>query len=178
MERGERSYAQALLEVAEQRGAVKQIAQDFACLSAVLENVEIEGLWRKSLSSGEEGQLAQCLVETLPLSPLVADFLIFLGEHHLLICLGDLAHHFPSFLQEYTGQRAIIFSTAKDLSKAEREAVTNSLQSLLASEEKPCFSTDPSLISGFKIQVGSQVVDFSFKKHLEHLGDVLKGKAA
>ncbi|MDR1267484.1 MAG: ATP synthase F1 subunit delta [Holosporales bacterium] len=172
----ERRCVRTLLEVAEQQGALSSVEGDFQRLAQAFADPETRNLWKNGLLSGAEKEpLVLALKETLSLSKIVENFLFFLVERGLLSRLLEIVHHFPSFLQEHGGDQWITFSTAEGLSENKKSAVTRSLQEVFGSDARFSFATDSALLSGFKIQVGSKIADFSFQSRLKRLESTLKG---
>jgi F-type H+-transporting ATPase subunit delta len=66
-------------------------------------------------------------------------------------------------------------STARDLTGAQRESLTEALRAIAGNKVQVDVSVDPSLIGGLVVQVGSRMIDNSLKTKLQRLQLAMKG---
>ncbi|MDR0407095.1 MAG: ATP synthase F1 subunit delta [Holosporales bacterium] len=168
-----------LVEVAKREGVLPQVVKDFSKMKQILAARELDTIQENCrISAVYENNVARCLIEVLHLSPLVERFLLFIAEKHFLECLKDIMHQFLFSVRAHEKHQNVTFFTAAKLEAADYRSLTKKLQDIFGEKIDPIFAVDPSLISGFKIQKGSKIADFSFKSHLRYLEAELKGQHA
>jgi F-type H+-transporting ATPase subunit delta len=68
-----------------------------------------------------------------------------------------------------SAKRHAIIESAADLEAAEKGAITQTIHGKYGADVTTEFKTNPSLIGGLRIQVGSDVVDASIRSRLDRL---------
>lgn len=80
--------------------------------------------------------------------------------------LPEIAAAFGRLADEAKGSRRVSVATAKPLSRAEQQAMTARLRELLRHDVLVSFETDPALLSGMQVRIGSTVVDSTVRSRL------------
>ncbi|MDR2416606.1 MAG: ATP synthase F1 subunit delta [Holosporales bacterium] len=166
----------ALSEIAERIGVLPEVQRDFESLQRALATPELRTVLANCRASvSNESRAAQCLIDVLDPSPLMVQFLGFVVEQRLLVFLEEIVHWFLAFTRTKEGYKSLTFFTAAPLEESAIAALTSQLQEALGQKIDPTFTVDSTLLSGFKVRVGSKTVDFSFRSHLKHLKNELEG---
>ena len=76
---------------------------------------------------------------------------------------------FSRLIRLETARRHAIIESAADLEAAEKTAIINTIRSKYGADVTSEFKTNPALIGGLRIQVGSDVVDASVRSRLDRL---------
>lgn len=72
-----------------------------------------------------------------------------------------------------SAKRHAIIESAADLETAEKSAITQTIHGKYGADVTTEFKTNPALIGGLRIQVGSDVVDASVRSRLDRLANEL-----
>ena len=80
---------------------------------------------------------------------------------------------FSRLIRLETARRHAIIESAADLEAAEKTSIINTIRSKYGADVTSEFKTNPALIGGLRIQVGSDVVDASVRSRLDRLANDL-----
>lgn len=80
---------------------------------------------------------------------------------------------FSRLIRLETARRHAIIESAADLEAAEKKEIINTIRSKYGADVTSEFKTNPALIGGLRIQVGSDVVDASVRSRLDRLANDL-----
>ena len=80
---------------------------------------------------------------------------------------------FARLIRLETARRHAIIESASELEAAEKTATTNTIRAKYGADVTTEFKTNPALIGGLRIQVGSDVVDASVRSRLDRLANDL-----
>lgn len=169
-----RRYAKALLETASDSDKANEIyalmenviaaAAQAPALTETLANPFVSNDDKVKLMLGAAG------VEKAEDSPLYGDFLQLLINNGRMDCALEIALAYCSLYRKANHIFRVVICSASPLGDEARQK----LQSLVDKEVKGgtveyTFKTDPSLIGGFTIDMGSERLDASVKKQLSDL---------
>ena len=80
---------------------------------------------------------------------------------------------FARLIRLEAARRHATIESAAELGAAEKTAILNTIRSKYGADVPSEFKTDPALIGGLRIQVGSDVVDASVRSRLDRLANDL-----
>jgi F-type H+-transporting ATPase subunit delta len=80
---------------------------------------------------------------------------------------------FARLIRLEAARRHAIIESAADLESAEKTAILGTIRSKYGADVTSEFKTNPALIGGLRIQVGSDVVDASVRSRLDRLANDL-----
>jgi F-type H+-transporting ATPase subunit delta len=80
---------------------------------------------------------------------------------------------FARLIRLETAKRHAIIESAADLEAAEKSAITRTIHAKYGADVTTEYKTNPALIGGLRIQVGSDVVDASVRSRLDRLANDL-----
>jgi F-type H+-transporting ATPase subunit delta len=164
------SYAQALLELADQRGVTDQVAEDAQTIAQVIgadpmlsryfndpsiSHVERNG----KLESSFHGKTADVLV----------GFLKLLNAKGRLGQFGAIAAAFKHLLDQRSGRVAVEVTVAQQLNDSELEDVRQKISEKLGKHALVTQKVDDSIIGGLVLKIGDKLIDGSVKSQLEQL---------
>jgi F-type H+-transporting ATPase subunit delta len=107
--------------------------------------------------------------ETLGLSRIVRNFLFVLIDHRRIAGLAEITQLFEKTLDERLGFARAEVVAARELSEAQRAALTSELERLAGKRIRLRTSVDPALIGGVVARIGSTVYDGSVRGRLHAL---------
>ncbi len=167
-----RRYAQALIEVAQEAGAVEKVSADLRAFAQLLN--AYDGLLGDALCSPvftteeREGVLNE-LLPKLDLHPLTANFFRLVNDKHRFPEIGDIAEAFEALADEAAGRQAATVITAEPMSPQVEAEVRAALERSTGKTIRLSTKVDPSLIGGMIAKIGGVVYDASLKSRIERL---------
>jgi F-type H+-transporting ATPase subunit delta len=176
---GARSYAEALLNVAEKDGQADAVLGE---IEEILDDVfrahpEFAGLLAgPSLGHEEKDRVLVQLFEGRAL-PTVVRFLRVLNRHGRLGLLPMVAAQARALLDRRRNRRPVTVASAVPLDEGQQAALAAKLAAMLGAEPVVRYLVDPALLGGLVVQVGDEVYDASVRAQLERLRrEVVRGK--
>ncbi|MGH7412212.1 MAG: ATP synthase F1 subunit delta [Candidatus Methylomirabilis sp.] len=114
------------------------------------------------------------LSQKLKCPPIVTGFLGQLVKKNRVAFLPEIAEAFAALVDEAKGTRQVSVTSATELSPDEQEALRSQLRALLRHEVNVAFHTDPTLLAGLRIQMGSTLYDSTLRARLSAMRQVLR----
>jgi F-type H+-transporting ATPase subunit delta len=172
-------YAAALFELAEERHALDQAANDLRQLRAMLaESPDLVRLVRSPiLSRAEQGKAIEAVAARAGLAPLLRDFLGVVARNRRLFALPAMIEQYLAKLAERHGEVAAAVTTAQPLSEAQAAALSEQLRRSVGRRVSLEVKVDPALLGGMIVTIGSRMVDSSIRSKLRRLQFAMKGAA-
>ncbi|HEY3912716.1 MAG TPA: F0F1 ATP synthase subunit delta [Stellaceae bacterium] len=170
-------YAAALLEIAEERRALDEVASDLRQLRAMLATSrDLARLMRSPvLSRQEQARAVGALARGAELSPLVRDFLAVVANNRRLFAVPAMIDAYLAELAKRRGEVTAAVTTAQPLSEAQLEALAEQLRHTVGRRVFIDARVDPRLLGGLIVQVGSRMIDGSVDSKLRRLQLAMKG---
>ena len=113
------------------------------------------------------------LSQKLKCPPIVTGFLGQLVKKNRVGFLPEIAEAFAALVDEAKGTRQVSVTSPTALSADEQEALRSQLRTLLRHEVNVAFHTDPTLLAGLRIQMGSTLYDSTLRARLNAMRLVL-----
>lgn len=162
-----RRYAKALFGLVESA----QVEATRAGLTALAQATAESKTLRHVLASpaftfDEKHDVLGGLSHRLGCPPIVNRFLGQLIKKNRLGFLAEIAEEFTRLADQQKGTKQIQVASEKPLNAAEQEQLKHRLAQLMGQTVDIAFHTDPGLLAGLKIMVGSTVFDSSVKSRL------------
>ena len=162
------TYAQSLLDLANQQDQTAAVANDLDALEQVIEqNVEFLDLLKSPGISNEERSEALRRIFGGRLSELLGRFLQVMSERGRLGMLPQVLEAFEHLLDQQLGKVEVDVTVAEHLSDSELETVRGRVSKALGKDAVIHQYVDPEIIGGIVLRVGDQVVDASLRRQLE-----------
>ncbi|MCF8482253.1 MAG: F0F1 ATP synthase subunit delta [Rhodospirillum sp.] len=170
-------YAAALYELADERGALDQVATDLRSLNTMLE--ESEDL-RRAIASPILGRLAQqralgVLADKAEFSEIVKNFMGLAASNRRAFALPGMIKAFLIRLATARGEVTAHVSTAKAMTQAQEGALAAALKKAMGTDVSIDATVDPAILGGMVVRVGSRMVDSSLSSKLKRLQLAMKG---
>jgi F-type H+-transporting ATPase subunit delta len=167
-----RRYAQALIEVAQESGAVEQVSNDlhrFAHLLDAHGGMLGDALRSPVFTTEEREAVLNDLLPRLGLHPLTRNVLRLANDKHRFAVIADIAHAFEALADEAAGRQAATVITAEPMSPQVEAEVRAALERSTGKTIRLTTKVDPSLLGGMVAKIGGVVYDASIKSRLERL---------
>ena len=171
-------YAQAIFELATERGETDQWAEGLQVMNEALQEPQFRAflehakipLPRKVRTIGEALQGAD---------PFVRNLLSLLVSRGLLDLVPEVQGVYQQLLDKYKGREQVEVYSAVPLEDRERERIIRLLGDLTKTEVVLDSRVDPSILGGLVIKIGDKLMDGSTRTRLAQLGKQLqRGSAA
>jgi F-type H+-transporting ATPase subunit delta len=117
----------------------------------------------------------RAVLERMELGELTRRFVLIVAANRRLFALSSMIDAYLAELARRRGEVTAKVSTARDLTGAQRESLTEALRAIAGNKVQVDVSVDPSLIGGLVVQVGSRMIDNSLKTKLQRLQLAMKG---
>ena len=170
-------YAAALFDLADEAKQLDAVAADLRTLRALIaESDDLRRLVRSPvLSRAEQGKAMAAVLQQAGLGDLLRRFVALVAENRRLFALTDMIDAYLAELARRRGEVTATVTSATALSEAQTASVTDALKRAVGGKVAVELRTDPSLIGGLVVKVGSRMIDSSLKSKLQRLQLVMKG---
>ncbi|MGE5539551.1 MAG: F0F1 ATP synthase subunit delta [Gemmatimonas sp.] len=170
-------YAQALFDLATERGALDAVAADLATVRRMLDDSpDFARLVRSPVIKREAaGRAIGALVKGAGFNALTGNFLGLLARNRRLFELSAMVAAFQRLLADSRGEVAAEVISATPLSERHVAAVTDALKAATGAKVALSTRVDPALLGGMIVRVGSRMVDSSLRTKLSKLELAMKG---
>lgn len=170
-----RRYAGALLGIGVQDGKADTYGEQLALAAAVLGEPATLKVLLSPLYGMDFKQtvLGKAIAQLQP-APAVANLLRLLYDKHRLELLSEVASSYRELVDEQAGRVQATVISAVDLDGASLGRLRVLLQKKVGKKVELTQQTDPAVIGGLRISVGSKVYDSTIVNHLGKLRESLK----
>lgn len=170
-------YASALFELADDSKALDAVADDLKSVTAALDQSgELARLVHSPvLSRADQSKAIAALLERLGAHKLTRNVVGLMARNRRLPALAGVARAYLEELARRRGEVTAEVVSASALSKEDLAAVEAAVKKAIGGKIALVAKTDPGLIGGLIVKVGSRMVDASLKTQLTKLKLAMKG---
>lgn len=170
-------YAMALFELADERKALDQVADDLRGLKdAIADSDDFRDFLRSPLYGRDEQMKALgALLEKAGVAELTKNFSLVVAKNRRLFAFAGMIDAYLAILAARRGEVTARVTVARPLSEAENGRLEETLNKVVGGKVKIETKIDESLIGGLIVQVGSRMIDSSIKTKLQRLQSAMKG---
>ena len=170
-------YAAALFDLADEQRELDRVAEDLRGLRGLLaESADLRRLVRSPvLSRREQGQAIAAIAERAGFTPLTRNFVGLVAQNRRLFAVPEMISAFLARLAARRGEVTAEVTAARELTPAQRDAVTEQLRKAMGSKVAVELRVDPALLGGLVVKVGSRMIDASVRSKLQRLQLAMKG---
>lgn len=169
-----RRYAKALLSLATEQGVQERVGTALSQVASVLADPTLAQLLAlPNLPLRARKEIAEQLVKTLSLEPLLSNFLRTLAENDRLNALGAIESAYQRLLERALGRVRATVRSAVPLSEEELKELVDAFSRLTHMTVVPTIELNPELIGGVVVEIEGRVYDASLKTQLRRLGEAL-----
>jgi F-type H+-transporting ATPase subunit delta len=168
-------YAHALADVVAAPGSGVRPADVLAELRSFESTLRGSEALHNALTSpavpvGRKRAVIGKIGDALKLSRVARNFLYVLIDHRRIAALESVLHSFEIIVDERLGFARAEVSSARELTDAQRTALSTQLERMTGKRLRMRFAVDPALIGGVVARIGSTVYDGSVRGQLDSLG--------
>lgn len=170
-------YAIALFELADERGALAAVESSLATLGeAMAQSSDLKALVANPmLSRGETAKAMNAVADTLGLDPLTHDFLGVVSANRRLAELPAMVRAFKLLAANRRGEVDAEVVSARPLTGEQVAALKAKLKTRVGRDVTLTQKTDPEILGGLVVKIGSQMIDSSIRTRLNTLALAMKG---
>ena len=170
-------YATALFELAETDKALDAVAAELQQLQGMIDGSDdLERVIRSPIISRDDQRNAMDAILTKAgFSALTRRFVGLVTHNRRLFALPGIIAAYARRLADQRHETAAEVTSAKALSDGQRTAIAAALKKAVGTQVVLTTRTDPSLLGGLVVRVGSRMVDSSLKTKLLRLSFAIKG---
>lgn len=164
-------YAQALMSIAQDSNSVDQIANDVEfILSAMKDSDELQALIANPLIKGEVKKAVLQQVTDGRVQGVFYNFLMLLVDRRRIFVLEGICQKFQAMVRDLRNTVLAEVTSTIELNEAQQESVKQKVQAMTnASSVELEMKTDPDLLGGVVIKIGSKVLDASIRGQLRRI---------
>ena len=169
-------YVKALLQLTEEENATKKVVEDFTHFRSLLnESPDLRYLIKSpTFSSKQQIDALDAILKEAGIDGLSAQFIGFVAANHRLKRLPDMLDFFE---HEAVVSRGFVFADAifaHPPSENVIQKVKKLIKNVTQKDVSLTASTDPGLIGGLVVRIGSRMVDSSIRSKLNSLRQTMK----
>jgi F-type H+-transporting ATPase subunit delta len=160
-------YSRALFDLAQERGRLDQVFGDCRSLRELIaQSAEVEAFLENPLIATERRRVVLEKLFKERLDVLSFQFLLFLDEKDRLNLLAQICDYFEDFYYELKRILKVKVVSARALTAEHVAAISERLKVRFDREIDSQVSLDATLLGGFRVIVGDQVLDYSLQTQL------------
>lgn len=169
-------YASALFDLASENGTVTAVETDLETLAkALAESPDFAALTTNpKVGRTEAMKTVAALAKTMKLSPLTGNFLGVLAQNRRLAQLPAVIRAFRTIAAAQRGELTAEVASAHPLTDSQLETLRSKLTAREGRTVKLTTRTDPDLLGGLVVTLGSKRIDASIRTRLNTLAQAMK----
>ena len=169
-------YATAAFEIAREEDALDQLGQDVEALRQALdESPELRELTRSPVyTRDEQARAIGAVAERMGIGATLANTLRLMASKRRLFVLRDLLRDLPAMIARHRGEMTAEVLSASPMSEAQSERLARTLRESVGRDVRIDARTDPALIGGLVVRLGSKMIDTSIRSKLAALETSLR----
>jgi F-type H+-transporting ATPase subunit delta len=170
-------YASALFDLARDEKQIDAVSRSLDSLNQALADSRVfEQLVASPLVDRDEaGKAFAAIAGALKADPLTANFLGVLARNGRKGELAQVIRLFRRLAAEHRGETTAEVVSAHPLSDKQIAALKNQLKARAGRDVAIDARTDPAILGGLIVKLGSQMIDASLKTKLNRLAQAMKG---
>ena len=165
-------YARALVEVILENKIDADIArrQLQAIVEAVQESDDLRRVWESPAVLPEQKRaVLDGIAKQIGAVKPIRNFIAVLIDHRRMPMLSDIARQFEAELDVQLGFVEVEISSARTLTPGEKRDLENRVERMTGKKVRPRYSSNPELLGGVSVRVGSTIYDGSVRGQLEKM---------
>ena len=170
-------YATALFSLAQDQNKIDGVSTNLATLAIALsDSADFRSLMTNPLVSRRDAAKAVAAVaKAMKLDALTSNFIGVLASNRRLDQLGPVIASFNALAASHRGEATASVTSAHPLDKKQVDALKAQLKTKVGRDVAVNLTTDPALLGGLIVKIGSQMIDSSIRTKLNTLALAMKG---
>lgn len=164
-------YAAALADVALEQGAAEKLKKELAVFANLFEeSADLRNFFASpAISHASKHGVIEKLVARLGASKPLRNFLFVIVDHRRAAMLPQIREAFEALLYARLGIAEAQVTSAAELSADEKAELQRALERRTGKRIEARYATDPALIGGAVVRIGSTIYDGSVREQLNRL---------
>lgn len=164
-------YARSLADVVFENNEEPTISSDLSVFSEIFKSVPdlVEAFDNPAVTRDAKERLLGALMEKYPVSRTTANFLRVLVDHHRIRYFEEICLAYTKIVNESKGIVAARVAVARSLLDQELVSLRRSLSEATGKAVTLDVDTDPGILGGLVVQIGSTVYDGSLRSQLDEV---------
>ncbi len=170
-------YASALFDLARETKVIEQVEASLAVLeNAIAQSDDLRRLVSSPLvARGAAANAVKAVAGSLSLDLLTTNFLGVLASNRRLAQLTKVIASFRDLAANHRGEASATVTTAHGLTDTQVAALKAKLKARVGRDVAVTMKTDPAILGGLIVKIGSQLIDSSIRTKLNTLAQAMKG---
>ena len=170
-------YASALFDLARDAKSIDAVEASLSALdSAMAQSDDLRRLTLSPMvSRGGAGAAIAAVAGALSLDSLTTNFLGTLATNRRLAQLGRVIADFRTLAANFRGETSATVIAAHPLGEEQLAALKAKLKTRVGRDVAVTLKTDPAILGGLIVKIGSQMIDGSIRNKLNTLAHAMKG---
>ena len=170
-------YATALLALADAASSLDKVAEDLKSLRSMInDSADLRRVISSPvLTRAEQVKALSALCAKAEMDELTGNFVGVVAQNRRLPALKSVIAAYLNELSRRRGEATAQVTSAKKLSDAQLQAVSDVLKKAVGTKVSIEADVDESLLGGMIVKVGSRMIDASLKTQLQQLHLSMKG---
>lgn len=172
-------YASALFELAGETNSQKAVGEALTRFRAMVdESEDLQRLVRSPVFSAQDQAAAlEALLAAAGIDGLAANFIGLVAKNRRLFVILDMIKAYGALEAAARGEVPAEAISAVELSAAQVKELKAQLKAVTGQDVALSTRTDPSILGGLIVKVGSRMIDSSLRTKLQNLKIAMKGVA-
>jgi len=165
-------YAKALVDVVIERkiDAAAAVQQVNDIVGAINESAELRNVWESPAVTAEQKRaVLDAIVSRFGTFPPIRNFFAVLIDHGRIPMVEQIARQFESELNTQLGFVEADITSSRQLSPDEKQGLETQVAQLTGKMVRARYETNPELLGGAVVRVGSTIYDGSVRGQLQKL---------
>ncbi len=170
-------YATALFQLAQESKAIDKVESSFVAIDTALnESKDFKALTTNPLITRDQASdIVAALSKKMKLDPLTTKTLGVLAQNRRLSEIASVSAAFQKLAANDRGEIRADVTSARPLSAAQEKELQKQLKKRMGSDVALTLNTDPEILGGLIVKIGSEMIDSSIKTRLNTLSHAMKG---
>ncbi len=171
-------YARALVDVVMERQEEPRVTQDLQTYREIFREVPelLDAFHSPAVPRDSKQRLLNELIARYPVSPTTANFLRVVLQHNRFRYFHEMFEYYVRAVNARKGVIAAQVTAPAELSEHELAVLREALAGATARTVTLSMRTDPELLGGLVVQIGSTVYDGSIRRQLAEMRELLVGR--
>ncbi len=170
-------YALALFDLAQEGKAVTEVGKSLQAFQALIdESSDLQRLMRSPVFKAEDQLKAiEALAAKAGVTGIALNFLRVMGQNRRLAAVPAAIAAFNTLVAQSKGETTAEVTSAEKLTAKQLADLKASLKTVTGSDVTLAVKTDPAILGGLIVKVGSRMMDNSLRTKLNSLKVAMKG---
>ena len=169
-------YAKALFDLSREQGQEEAVGKGLKALEKQIRLPQLaRALANPTIQRGHQAAVLQEVCAQMGLPERLQSFGVQLVKARRLNILPDVEKIYHNLILQAKGEQPVEVISAQALTPSQQRTLKSALSLSLAGTLAITFATDPRVLGGVMVRIGSQVIDATLATQLNQLATVMKG---